>query len=372
MTASKESVLQALSEIQAPGNQGNIVSLDLVKDLMVNDGQVIFSITVPAEIAEKLEPLRKDAEKAVAALPGVEKVIAVLTAERKRGTSSAAAQKPAPANTAPKPESGLDKVKHVIAVASGKGGVGKSTSAVNIAVALAKTGLRVGILDADIYGPSLPRLLGITGKPHTDGKILVPMDAHGLKAMSIGFLIEEDTPMVWRGPMVISALNQMMRDVMWGELDILVADMPPGTGDVQLSMAQHVPLAGAVIISTPQDLALIDARKGLAMFNKVEVPILGIVENMSTFICPKCGEETGIFGHGGARKEAEKMDVPFLGEVPLHMDIRTNSDAGTPVTIQDPDGPHAKIYQSIAERISASLEMETAASAESAPAIVIE
>ena len=252
---------------------------------------------------------------------------------------------------------GVPGVKHLIAVASGKGGVGKSTVAVNLALGFQAIGLKAGILDADIYGPSQPRLLGISGKPEaTEGKKLVPMEGYGLKAMSMGFMVDEGTPIVWRGPMVVQALNQMLREVQWGDLDVLVIDMPPGTGDVQLTIAQQVPLSGAVIVSTPQDLALIDARKGLAMFRKVNIPVLGIVENMSTFVCPKCGERSDIFGHGGAKAEAEKLGVPFLGEVPLHMDVRATSDSGRPITASAPASPQAQIFRELAVRAWAELE----------------
>ena len=238
----------------------------------------------------------------------------------------------------------------MIAVASGKGGVGKSTTAVNLALGLQAAGLKTGILDADIYGPSQPRLLGLSGRPQAMGNKLKPMQAYGLKAMSMGFLVDEGTPIIWRGPMVVSALTQMLRDVDWGELDALVIDMPPGTGDVQLTMAQQVPLSGAIIVSTPQDLALIDARKGLNMFRKVDVPVLGIIENMSYFVCPKCGERSDIFGHGGAKAEAEKLGIAFLGGVPLHMDIRATSDDGRPIVASSPDSVHAQIYRDIAAR----------------------
>ena len=260
-------------------------------------------------------------------------------------------------------------ISAVIAVASGKGGVGKSTTALNLALGLRDLGLRVGLLDADIYGPSVPRLTGIHEKPKlNDDKKMIPITRFGLAIMSIGFLVEEDTAMIWRGPMVMSAITQMLRDVAWGKLDILVVDMPPGTGDAQLTLAQNVPLKGAVIISTPQDLSLIDARRGLAMFKKVNVPVLGIVENMSYFQCPHCGERSDIFGHGGARHEAERLDVPFLGEVPLDMEIREKSDAGLPVVAIAPDGPHAKIYREIAERVRGGL----AGASRPAPKIVIE
>jgi ATP-binding protein involved in chromosome partitioning len=254
-------------------------------------------------------------------------------------------------------------------VASGKGGVGKSTVAINLALALHDLGLKVGVLDADIYGPSLPKLLAIKERPQTAGGTrLQPLMRHGMPVMSIGLLVEEETPMIWRGPMVISALTQMLREVDWGDLDVMVVDMPPGTGDAQLTMAQQVPLKGAVIVSTPQDLALIDARRGIAMFRRVNVPVLGIVENMSTFICPHCGTRSDIFGHGGARHEAERLGVPFLGEVPLSIDIREKSDAGAPVVASDPRGPHAESFRAIAARVREGL----LAASRSAPKIVIE
>jgi ATP-binding protein involved in chromosome partitioning len=263
-------------------------------------------------------------------------------------------------------------VDNIIAVASGKGGVGKSTTAVNFALALQEKGLRVGILDADIYGPSMPRLLGLKGQPQQiSGNKLAPMEAYGLKVMSMGFLVDEETPMIWRGPMVMSALSQMLKDVAWGALDVLVVDMPPGTGDAQLTMAQQVPLAGAVIVSTPQDLSLIDARKGLNMFRKVNVPVLGIVENMSTFVCPHCGEPSNIFGHGGARAEAARLGVPFLGEVPLTLAIRETSDEGRPVVATDPSSPGAAAFREIAERALVELERSKGA-ARQAPRIVVE
>lgn len=360
---SNEKVMAQLSKVKGPDLKSDIVSLGMVENVLINDGKIIFSINVPANRAQELEPLREAAEKAVSQLSNVEKVTAVLTAERSSQSAPPPA-KPA-ASTAPPAgaqagqKAGVPGIKNIIAVASGKGGVGKSTTSVNLALGLASKGLSVGILDADIYGPSMPRMLGISDKPTTEGKILNPLEGFGLKVMSMGFLVEEETPMIWRGPMVISAITQMLREVAWGELDVLIVDMPPGTGDAQLTMAQQVPLAGAVIVSTPQDIALIDARKGLNMFRKVEVPILGLIENMSTFICPKCGEQSDIFGHGGARDEAQRLGVPFLGEIPLHMDIRTNSDAGSPVTVSSPDGPHAVIYKSIADKVLQRLDKET-------------
>jgi len=383
-----ETVMERLSRVKGPDLKSDIVSLGLVENVLVNDGKVIFSIKIPSERAEELEPLREAAEKAVSGLEGVEKVTAVLTAERVQGsspvrpapTTAQAGSIPPPmqgqarggANTAAAPKAGVPGIKSIIAVASGKGGVGKSTTSVNLALGLAAQGLSVGILDADIYGPSMPRMLGITDRPTAQEKILSPLEGYGLKVMSMGFLVEEDTPMIWRGPMVISALTQMLREVAWGELDVLVVDMPPGTGDAQLTMAQQVPLAGAVIVSTPQDIALIDARKGLNMFRKVEVPILGLIENMSTFICPSCGERSDIFGHGGAKEEAKRLGVPFLGEVPLHMDIRTNSDGGTPVTVSDPDSQHAEIYREISRSVLDRLQIEQNSSNSNGPQIVFE
>ena len=390
MSVTKEAVVETLKTIKGPDFEGDIVSLGMVSDIFIASSKVFFSITVPAARAQALEPLRAAAERAVRAMPGVEGAVVALTAEKKGGGMEAPppqrpAVKPRPSPERPAPipprapasqtsgRRGVPGVDAIIAVASGKGGVGKSTTAVNLALGLVANGLKVGVLDADIYGPSMPRLLGISGKPQTvDGKVLRPMENYGLKVMSMGFLVEEETPMIWRGPMVMSALTQMLREVEWGELDVLVVDMPPGTGDAQLTMAQQVPLAGAVIVSTPQDLALIDARKGLNMFRKVDVPLLGIVENMSYFIAPDTGRRYDIFGHGGARLEAERLGVPFLGEVPLTMDVRESSDAGTPVVVSDPDGAQAKVYREIAARAWERLKIERSAGEAAAPAIVFE
>jgi ATP-binding protein involved in chromosome partitioning len=372
MSLSKEQILERLRQVRGPDLEGNIVDLGLVSEILLKDGRVSFSITVPPHRASELDPLRQAAEKVVRDMPGVTGVVAVLTAERAGGGNGAspvggrpaesarvqqarahgaAPAPPGPAARGRRQTIDVPGIKHMIAVASGKGGVGKSTTAVNLALGLQSIGLKAGILDADIYGPSQPRLLGLSGRPQVaGGNTLRPMEAYGLKAMSMGFLVDEGTPIIWRGPMVVSALTQMLRDVAWGDLDVLVIDMPPGTGDVQLTMAQQVPLAGAIIVSTPQDLALIDARKGLAMFQKVDVPVLGIIENMSTFICPKCGERSDIFGHGGAEREAEKLGIPFLGGVPLDMEIRIRSDEGRPITATSPDGPHARIYRDIATK----------------------
>lgn len=379
----KTQILAALATIRTPDGSGDIVARGLVSDIFVADRKAFFSLTVPAAEAERFEPVRKAAERAAIGVEGVDSAMVALTAERRPGSvDDAPPRRPSPtppahrhAPATPARSSGgkpgIPGVTHIVAVASGKGGVGKSTTAVNFALGLKALGLSVGLLDADIYGPSVPRLLGLKGRPETiDGKRLKPMEAYGLKAMSIGFLVEEETPMIWRGPMVMSALTQMMREVDWGTLDVLVVDMPPGTGDAQLTMAQQVPLAGAVIVSTPQDLALIDARKGLAMFRKVEVPVLGIVENMSYFIAPDTGARYDIFGHGGARDEATRLGVPFLGEVPLVMSIRESSDAGAPVVASDPDGPQARIYRDIAEKALA--EIGAAGGRRKAPSIVFE
>lgn len=380
MSDLKAQVVEQLKRVAGPDGTGNIVDLGMTSQVVIIDGKAFFSISVPAEKAEQLEPLRAAAETAALQVDGITSAMAVLTAERKPGAAPSqppkmppepqAPRQPAKAASASKP-AGVPGIKTIIAVASGKGGVGKSTTTVNLALGLKELGLAVGILDADIYGPSMPRLLGLSGNPEmASAKKLKPMERYGLKVMSMGFMVEEDTPVIWRGPMVMSALKQMLNEVEWGELDVLVVDMPPGTGDAQLTMAQSVPLAGAVIVSTPQDLALIDARKGLNMFNRVEVPVLGLIENMSYFICSNCGERHDIFGHGGAHDEADRMGVPFLGEVPLEMAIRETSDSGAPVVVSAPDGPHAKIYREIAARVWDGLQSRQGAS--KAPNIVIE
>jgi ATP-binding protein involved in chromosome partitioning len=364
MSPSKDAVIEQLRRVKGPDLQGNIVDLGLVSEVLLKDGRVSFSITVPADRAAQLEDLRQAAEKVVREIDGVKSVLAVLTAERAPGSNGAApaprrraaAPGPAPGTPMPRQLPQVAGIRHMLAVASGKGGVGKSTTAVNLALGLQAIGLKVGMLDADITGPSQPRLLGLTGRAQpvkgTGGATrIAPMEAWGLKAMSMGFLIDEEaTPTIFRGPLQGSALTQMLRDVLWGELDVLVIDMPPGTGDVQLTAAQQMPLSGAIIVSTPQDLALIDARKGLNMFRKVNVPVLGIVENMSYFLCPKCGERSDIFGHGGAQAEAEKLGIPFLGSVPLDMEIRATSDGGQPIVASRPDGAHAAVYRDIASR----------------------
>jgi ATP-binding protein involved in chromosome partitioning len=378
MALGKEPVLDALAKVSVPGGRA-LTEAGVLSDVVVTDGKVFLSITVDAAAVKLWEPVRKAAEEAVRAVPGVQSALVALTAERAGSAPAPRAPQQAPAAPAPRPAhpadntpAGLPGVDAVIAVASGKGGVGKSTTAVNLALGLRDLGMKVGILDADIYGPSLPKLLAIKEKPQTiGGTRLKPISRYGLTVMSIGFLIDEETPMIWRGPMVMSAITQMLREVEWGKLDVMVVDMPPGTGDAQLTMAQQVPLKGAVIVSTPQDLALIDARRGIAMFKRVNVPVLGLVENMSYFLCPSCGERSDIFGHGGARKEAERLGVPFLGEVPLHMAIREKSDSGLPVVATEPDGEHARIYRDIAAKVRDQLA-GGAAAGRAAPKIVIE
>ena len=386
MSVTQQQVLDALAKVASPRGVA-LTNANVLSAITAADGKVFFSINVDAAEARAWESVRAQAEAAVRAIPGVSVAMIALTAERKPGAASS----PSPRAAAPAPpsqphrhahgvqpvsahkppqspaspmskQSEIPGVAAVIAVASGKGGVGKSTTALNLALGLRDLGLRVGLLDADIYGPSVPRLTGIHEKPIlNDDRKMIPIERFGLAIMSIGFLVEEETAMIWRGPMVMSAITQMLRDVAWGTLDILVVDMPPGTGDAQLTLAQNVPLKGAVIISTPQDLSLIDARRGLAMFKKVNVPVLGIVENMSYFQCPECGTRSDIFGHGGARHEAERLGVPFLGEIPLHMSIRTTSDDGNPVVASDPDGPHAAIYRAIGTRVRDQLQGAIAA-----------
>jgi len=384
VSVTQQQVLDALAKVASPRGVA-LTNANVLSAISVTDGKVFFSINVDAAEARAWESVRAQAEAAVRAIPGVSVAMIALTAERKAGSAAppapaSAASAPAPHRhahgvqpvSAHKPPQGaaspmskqaeIPGVAAVIAVASGKGGVGKSTTALNLALGLRDLGLRVGLLDADIYGPSVPRLTGIHEKPKlNDDRKMIPIERFGLSIMSIGFLVEEDTAMIWRGPMVMSAITQMLRDVAWGTLDILVVDMPPGTGDAQLTLAQNVPLKGAVIISTPQDLSLIDARRGLAMFKKVNVPVLGIVENMSYFQCPECGTRSDIFGHGGARHEAERLGVPFLGEIPLHMSIRTTSDSGNPVVASEPDGPHAAIYRAIGTKVRDQLQGAIAA-----------
>ena len=356
----ENAIAEALGAVHGPDGKTPLPQSGAIGGLTHRDGKVYLSIVVDPAEASRAEPMRKAAETALRGVEGVTAAIVTLTSERMPGAppahshshSHAPAGKGAPRRV---PES-VAGVRNIIAVASGKGGVGKSTVAANLAIAMAREGWRVGLLDADVFGPSAPRLFGLTEKPKVEQSFLVPLVAYGVKVISIGLMIEEESPVVWRGPMVMSAVTQLLREVAWGELDCLVVDMPPGTGDVQLTMAQSAPLAGAIIVSTPQDLALIDARRGIAMFDKVSIPVLGIIENMSYFICPHCQGRSDIFAHGGARHEAEKRGVPFLGEVPLDIAIRETSDAGRPIVAAQPDGAHAAAFRAIARAAIGRLE----------------
>ena len=382
----EDDVRRALSAVPAPDGASSLADSSALSKISVLGSRVIFSIETTPEKAGAIEPIRRAAEAAVKAVPGVSDVLVALTAEREPGSAPAPRPAASPmasrgsreaapgAGTPQRPQgqggAGVPGVRHIVAVASGKGGVGKSTTAANLALALKKQGLRVGLMDADVYGPSVPTLFNLHSKPEVEGKQMKPLEAHGLKIMSIGFLVDAGTAMIWRGPMVMSALTQMLTEVAWGELDVLIVDMPPGTGDAQLTMAQRVKLSGSVIVSTPQDLALADARRGVAMFRKVDVPILGIVENMSYYCCPNCGHRADLFGHGGARAEAQAMGTPFLGEIPLAVEIRAQSDAGSPIVAHDPDGEHAKAYGAIADLLWKRLS--DGAPGRVAPRIVIE
>ena len=360
MAATRDDILRALDGIIDPVSGRSVVHEDMVQGLLLRDGHVGFALEVDPRRGRAAEPLRQACEEAVMRLEGVLSVTAVLTAHTEKEA--------APPRRGPAPQAGIEGVNAIIAVASGKGGVGKSTVAVNLALGLRKLGLRTGLLDADIYGPSVPRLLALNERPRGENGKFVPVEKYGIKTMSIGLLLREDEATIWRGPMVQSALSQMIGDGLWAPLDVLVIDMPPGTGDAQLTIAQRVPLKGAIIVSTPQDIALIDARRGIAMFHKTQVPVLGIVENMSTFICPHCGHESHIFGHGGARQTAAALGEAFLGEIPLNAWIRETSDAGTPIVAAAPDAPEARAFLLIAEQVAAKI----AAPQRAAPRIVIE
>lgn len=385
MALNREDVLKALDGVTDPKSGRSVVHQDMIQGLAVRDGHVGFVLEVDTATGAAGEPLREACDAAVKAVPGVLSVTSVLTAhsapdahdhghhhghdhhghDHDHGHGHSHGHAP---RRAPPQKAGIDGVGAVIAVASGKGGVGKSTVAVNLAIALSKLGLKVGLLDADIYGPSVPKLLNITERPlGVEGKF-IPIEKYGIKAISIGLFLAEDEATIWRGPMVQSAIVQMINDGLWAPLDVMVIDMPPGTGDAQLTIAQRLPLKGAVVVSTPQDIALIDARRGISMFRKTEVPVLGIVENMSTFVCPNCGHESHIFGHGGARETAAKLGEPFLGEIPLNTAIRLTSDAGTPIVAAAPDSPEARSFIVIAEQVAAKI----AAPQRSAPKIVIE
>jgi ATP-binding protein involved in chromosome partitioning len=350
MTQTKETVQAALAQIAMPGT-GNLISRDVVRAIEINGGAISFVLEVDPAIGPQMSPVRDAAQKAIEALEGVTSVSAVLTAH-----SGGQAKPPPPSlkiGGHPKPQDGpiaVSGVDRILAVASGKGGVGKSTLSSNLAVALAKQGRRVGLLDADIYGPSQPRMMGVSARPSSpDGKTIIPLKAHGVTMMSIGLMIEADQAVVWRGPMLMGALQQMLGQVEWGELDVLIVDLPPGTGDVQITLTQKAKVTGVIVVSTPQDVALLDARKAMNMFEKTNTPILGLVENMSSYHCPNCGHEAHIFGHGGVKAEAERVGLPFLGEIPLDLDIRLASDGGTPIAIGD--SPVAAAYATLATRL---------------------
>jgi ATP-binding protein involved in chromosome partitioning len=351
MPLSREDIMATLGAIQV-ADGGTLVSRDLIRALMIDDGQIRFVIEAPTpEQARAMEPARSAAEAAIRAMPGVTAVQVLLTAHgpaaKTPPPSLKIGQHPTPQQGGPQRISGIDRI---IAVASGKGGVGKSTVSSNLAVALARQGRRVGLLDADIYGPSQPRMMGVSARPASpDGKTIIPLQAHGVTMMSIGLMLKEDEAVIWRGPMIMGALQQLLGQVAWGELDVLIVDLPPGTGDIQLTLCQRTHLTGAIVVSTPQDVALLDARKALDMFVKLKTPVLGLIENMSTYICPNCGHEAHIFGHGGVATEAARLNLPFLGELPLSLDVRIAGDAGTPIAAGE--SPAAQAYATLAKRL---------------------
>ncbi len=356
----KEMVEAAIREYQEPHLKRDLVAAHAIKDIAIEGDQVRIRVVLGFPAKGIQESLAETVRERVAALPGV-------------GAVAVEVSWSIVAHSVQKSLKPIGNVKNIIAVASGKGGVGKSTTAVNLALALVAEGARVGILDADIYGPSQPRMLGITGQPEsTDGRSLEPMAAYGLQAMSIGFLIDEETPMIWRGPMVTQALEQLLNDTNWGDLDYLVIDLPPGTGDTQLTLAQKVPVSGAVIVTTPQDIALLDARKGLKMFQKVEVPVLGVVENMSIHICSKCGNEEFIFGSGGGQSMADQYGIDLLGSLPLDIHIREETDSGKPTVVAQPQSRATAIYREIARRTAAKLSLQAKDYAAKFPRIVIQ
>ena len=361
MSISRDDVLAVLKQVTDPIKGGDIVSAGMVRALTVDGGVVRFVLEIDPARAKKMEEARADAEARVKALDGVQSVSIVMTAHtvsapppdlksKAHGHSHGHSHGPAKAAGPEK----IPGVARIIAVASGKGGVGKSTVSANLATALAAEGRKVGLLDADVYGPSQPRMLGVSGRPASpDGKTILPLRNHGVTLMSLGLMTQEDEAVVWRGPMLMGALQQMLFQVQWGALDVLIVDLPPGTGDVQMTLAQKSELNGAIVVSTPQDIALLDARKGLDMFKKLGTPILGLIENMSTHICSQCGHEEHIFGHGGVAREAEKLGVPLLAEIPLHLDIRTASDGGAPIVVSKPASPQAQAFRTLAKRLIA-------------------
>ena len=342
----EDDVFEALRNVIDPSQGKSIVDLDMVSAVHVKQTNVSFALEVPVHRGPAMEPVRQAAEKAARAIPGVTSVTVVVTAHS--GTASAAAS--APDETVEKVHE--IKVRRFVAVASGKGGVGKSTTAVNLAIALRLEGLRVGLLDADVYGPSLPRMLGVSGRPGSAGGDMVrPLENYGVHLMSMGLLVPDDTAMIWRGPMVQSALTQMLDSVAWGTLDVMIIDLPPGTGDIQISLAQQVSLAGAVVVSTPQDIALLDVVKAITMFDKAEVPMLGMIQNMAYWSCPDCGRTDHIFGNDGVKGEASRRGIEMLGEIPLSLEVRTGGDSGTPVVVANPRSVQAKTYRQIARRL---------------------
>jgi len=360
MAVTDTDVQQALRKVVDPNLGRDFVTAKSIRKIAVDGANVSVDLQIGYPARSQLESLKRLVHDAVAALPGVGRVAVNVT------------QKMTP-HAVQRGVKLVPGVKNIVAVASGKGGVGKSTTAVNLALALAAEGASVGVLDADIYGPSQPTMLGLAGRPESkDGKTLEPMEAYGVQAMSIGFLIDTDTPMVWRGPMVTQALEQLLKDTNWRDLDYLVVDMPPGTGDIALTLSQKVPVTGAVIVTTPQDIALIDARKGLKMFEKVGVPIVGIVENMSIHICSKCGHAEHIFGEGGAERMCRDYNVPFLGSLPLDIRIREQADSGRPTVIAEPDGPVAQAYKAIARKVAISVAQKAEDFSSKFPSIVVQ
>ena len=350
MAATRDDIIAALSAVVDPATGKDIVASDMVRALDVEAGAVRFVLEVPAERGAELEPVRSAAEAAAAAVGGVTSVSALMTAHAAPAAPNLKIGRHPEKPSGPAPVPG---VRTILAVGSGKGGVGKSTVSANLAVAMAQQGLRVGLLDADLYGPSQPRIMGIEGRPRNGGENrIIPLTGHGVTVMSIGFMVQEDEAVVWRGPMLMGALQQFLGQVVWGELDVLIVDLPPGTGDIQLTLAQKAQVTGAIVVSTPQDVALLDAKKALAMFEKLSVPVMGVVENMSSYICPDCGREEHIFGHGGAEAEAQRRGVPFLGRLPLDLQIRLASDEGEPVVVRDPDGPQAAAFKGIAAALA--------------------